>query len=67
MRFLIIFTFLISNCLATEIKDIKNLVISKEIKRYDGLTFFDDQNNEIKLDQFQGNLVLLNFLSLIHI
>ena len=61
MRFLIIFTFLISNCVAAEIKDIKNLVINKELKKYDGLTFFDDQNNEIELDQFEGNLVLLNF------
>ena len=61
MRFLIIFAFLISNCGAAEIKDIKNLVINKELKKYDGLTFLDDQSNEIQLDQFEGNLVLLNF------
>ena len=61
MRFLILFAFLISNCVAAEIKDIKNLVINKELKKYDGLTFLDDQNNEIELDQFEGNLVLLNF------
>ena len=61
MRFLIIFAFLISNCVAAEIKDIKNLVINKELKKYDGLTFLDDQSNEIQLDQFEGNLVLLNF------
>ena len=61
MRFLIIFAFLISNCVAVEIKDIKNLVINKELKKYDGLTFLDDQSNEIQLDQFEGNLVLLNF------
>ena len=61
MRFLIIFAFLISNCVAAEIKDIKNLVINKELKKYDGLTFLDDQSNEIQLDQFKGNLVLLNF------
>ncbi len=61
MRFLIIFTFLISNCVAAEIKDIKNLVINKELKKYDELTFLDDQSNEIQLDQFKGNLVLLNF------
>ena len=40
---------------------IKNLVINKELKKYDGLTFLDDQSNEIQLDQFEGNLVLLNF------
>jgi len=61
MRFLIIFAFLISNCVMAEIKDIKNLVINKELKKYDGLTFLDDQSNEIQLDQFEGNLVLLNF------
>ena len=61
MRFLIIFTFLVSNCLAAEIIDIKNLVINKELKKYDGLTFLDDQSNQIELDQFEGNLVLLNF------
>jgi len=59
--FLILFAFLISNCVAAEIKDIKNLVINKELKKYDGLTFLDDQSNEIQLDQFEGSLVLLNF------
>ena len=61
MRFLILFAFLISNCVAAEIKDIKNLVINKELKKYDGLTFLDDQSNQIELNQFEGNLVLLNF------
>ena len=61
MRFLILFAFLISNCVAAEIKDIKNLVINKELKKYDGLTFLDNQGNEIELNQFEGNLVLLNF------
>ena len=40
---------------------IKNLVINKELKKINGLTFLDDQSNEIQLDQFEGNLVLLNF------
>ena len=61
MRILIIFIFLISNSVANEITNIKNLVINKELKKYDGLTFLDDQSNEIQLDQFEGNLVLLNF------
>ena len=59
--FSVFIAFLISNCVAAEIKDIKNLVINKELKKYDGLTFLDDQSNEIQLDQFEGNLVLLNF------
>ena len=61
MRFLIIFTFLISNCLAAEIKEIKNLVINKELKKYDGLTFLDGQNKKLNLIDYEGNLILLNF------
>ena len=61
MRFLIIFFFLINNCLAGEVTDIKNLVINKGLKKYDELTFLDDKNNKIDLNDFRGNLVLLNF------
>ena len=61
MRFLIIFAFLISNCVAVEIKDIKNLVINKELKKYDGLTFLDHRNNQLNLSDYKGNLILLNF------
>mgnify|MGYP002050931400 FL=1 len=41
--------------------DIKNLVISKELKKYDSLTFLDAKNNELNLNDYQGNLILLNF------
>ena len=61
MRFLIIFIFLISNSIADETIEIKNLVIYDELKRYDDVTFFDGKNNEINLDDYKGNLVLLNF------
>ena len=61
MRILIIFIFLISNSFATEVIDIKNLVINKELKKYDGLTFLDAQNKKIDLKDYQGNLILLNF------
>ena len=61
MRFLIIFIFLISNSFAEEIIDIKNLVINKELKKYDGLTFLDAKNNQLNLNDYQGNLILLNF------
>ena len=40
MRILIIFIFLISNSVANEITNIKNLVINKELKKYEDLTFF---------------------------
>ena len=61
MRFLIIFIFLISNSFANEKTDIKNLVINKEPKKYDSLTFLDDNNKELNLKDYKGNLILLNF------
>jgi len=61
MRFLIIFVLLITNTLANEVADIKNLIINKELKKYSDLSFLDDQNNQINLDNLNGNLILLNF------
>jgi thiol-disulfide isomerase/thioredoxin len=61
MRFLIILIFLISNSFADEGIDIKNLIINKELKKYDSITFLDAKNKELKLDDFKGNLILLNF------
>ena len=61
MRFLIIFIFLTVNSFANEITDIKNLVINKDLKKYEGLTFLDSEKNELYLDNFHGNLILLNF------
>ena len=51
MRFLIIFIFIISNSFAEEI-DIKNLVINKELKKYDDLTFTDVKNKQFNLGDF---------------
>ena len=61
MRFLIIFIFLISNSFANEVKDIKNLFINEELKKYDELTFLDDKNNRLNLNNYKGKLILLNF------
>jgi len=61
MRILIIFIFLLSNSFADDIADIKNLVISKELKKYDGLTFLDANDNQLNLKHYKGNLILLNF------
>ena len=61
MRFLIIFIFLMSNLHADEALGIKNLIINKDLKKYESLTFQDDKNNQINLNEFRGNLVLLNF------
>ena len=61
MRFLIIFIFLISNSFADEEIDIKNLVINKELKKYDSLSFLDEKNQILNLNDYKGNLILLNF------
>ena len=61
MRFLIIFIFLISNSVADETIEIKNLVIHDKLKKYDAITFLDAKKNELNLDDYKGNLVLLNF------
>ena len=61
MRFLIIFIFLISNTFANETPNIKNLIINKELKEYTNLTFLDDQNNQLNLSNYKGNILLLNF------
>ena len=61
MRLLIIFIFFISSAFANDVSDIKNIVINKELKTYNNLTFLDSKNDEITLDSFKGNLVMLNF------
>tara|TARA_B100000035_G_scaffold274029_1_gene250138 strand:- start:572 stop:1081 length:510 start_codon:yes stop_codon:yes gene_type:complete len=61
MRFLIIFIFLISNSIASDKTDIKNLIINKDLKKYDSLSFLNDQNKQLNLNDFNGRLVMLNF------
>ena len=61
MRFLILFTFLISNVLADDLPKIKNIVIHKDLKTYDNVIFLDQNDQKINIKDFNGNLVLLNF------
>ena len=61
MRLLILLIFLMSNSFANEASDIKNLVILKEFKKYDSLTFLNAQKDQLNLDDYKGNLILLNF------
>ena len=61
MRFLIIFIFLISSFAAAETKEIKNLFLNNELKKYDEITFLDDNNNQLSLEDYKGNLIILNF------
>ena len=61
MRFLIIFIFLLFNCFASNAMEIKNLIIHKEVKKYNSISILDTNNKQIDLNEFKGNLILLNF------
>ena len=61
MRFLIIFIFFTSIVLANETPNIKNIVITKELRTYENITFVDSKEKIIKLSDYKGKLVILNF------
>ncbi len=61
MRYLIIFIFLISNAFSNEVPRIKNIIINKELKTYDNIAFLDTNKKIIKLEDYKGSLVILNF------
>ena len=61
MRILILFTFLITNTLANELPDLKNLVVHKIPKTYDNVIFLDDENKEINIQNLESQLSILNF------
>ncbi len=61
MRFLIIFIFLITNAVAEKLPDIKNIVIHKIPKTYDNVIFLDKKDQKININEYKGNLLILNF------
>ncbi|WP_415300101.1 TlpA family protein disulfide reductase [Candidatus Pelagibacter sp. Uisw_134_02] len=63
MKLLIIFiSLIITNfCYALEKPDIKNLVLTKNLKVYEGIIFKDINQKNVNLDDFEGKLILLNF------
>ena len=63
MKLLLIFVYLISAnfSYASEKPDIKNLVLIKNPKIYKGVTFRDINQKNLNLNDFKGNLVILNF------
>ncbi len=61
MRFLIIFIFLITNVVAEELPGIKNIVIHKVPKTYDNVIFLDKNDQKININEYKGNLLILNF------
>ena len=61
MRFLIIIIFLITNAVAEELPGIKNIVIHKIPKTYDNVIFLDKKDQKININEYKGNLLILNF------
>jgi thiol-disulfide isomerase/thioredoxin len=61
MRFLILFIFLTTSVFANDVSEIKNIVIHKELKVYDNVIFLDKNDKKINIEEFNGNLLLLNF------
>tara|TARA_B100000674_G_C37326944_1_gene683547 strand:+ start:43 stop:522 length:480 start_codon:yes stop_codon:yes gene_type:complete len=50
-----------SSAFANEQSNIKNLVINKELKKYEDLTFLDANKELLNLNNYKGNLILINF------
>jgi thiol-disulfide isomerase/thioredoxin len=61
MRILILFVFLISNVLADDLPEIKNIVIHKDQKTYNNVIFLDKKDKKINIKNFAGSLFILNF------
>ena len=63
LKFFIIFLYLITINLSYSIEppDIKNIVIKKDLKSYENVVFKDINNEDLNLEIFKGNLVILNF------
>ena len=61
MRILILFVFLITKSFANEMPDLKNLVVHKIPKIYDNVIFLDDKDQEINIQNLDGQLIILNF------
>ena len=61
MRILILFTFFITNTLANELPNLKNLVVHKNPKTYSNVIFLDVADKEINIQNLDGHLIMLNF------
>ena len=63
MKLLIIFIYLITInfSYASEKPDLKNLVLLKNPKLYEGISFMDINEKNVNLDDFKGKLIILNF------
>lgn len=62
-KFLVIFLYLISTSLSYSIEqpNIKNIVVNKVPKTIENVVFKDINNKEVTLDDYNGQLIILNF------
>ena len=61
MRILALFIFLITTAEASDLPNIKNIVIHKVPKTYENVFFLNKKNEKIKINDFKGKLLVLNF------
>jgi len=52
---------LITNVVAEELPGFKNIVIHKIPKTYNNVIFLDEKDQKININQYKGNLLILNF------
>ena len=63
MKILIIFVYLLTTSFsyALEKPDIKNLILIEELKNYKEVIFKDENQKKLNLEDYKGNLIILNF------
>ena len=63
MKLLLIFIYLVTSNIghALEKPNIKNLVLLKNPKSYEDVTFMDINEKNVNIDDFKGKLIIINF------
>ena len=63
MKFIIIFIYIITTTVGYTIEkpDIKNLILTKNLKTYEEVIFKDKNQKNIDLANYKGKLIILNF------
>jgi len=63
MKFIIIFIYIITTTVGYTIEkpDIKNLILTKNLKTYEDVIFKDKNQKNVDLANYKGKLIILNF------